>query len=150
MKSVVLCFVMVFALNITAQEKELNWLTDIEMAKQLSKSHDKPVLLYFTGSDWCAPCKKLKADFFNSERFHEKADAFVLVKVDLPRRNGLISPEQRRMNMLINQDYNKRGSFPTLVGLDADGKVLGDIIGYGRNIGTDDHFAFLDKILKQN
>ena len=57
--------------------------------------------------------------------------------------------KQRRMNMLVNQDYNKRGSFPTLVGLDANGKVLGDIIGYGRNIGTDDHFAFLDKILKQ-
>ena len=149
MKSVVLCFVMVFALNITAQEKELNWLTDIETAKQLSKTQDKPVLLYFTGSDWCAPCKKLKADFFNSERFHDQADAFVLVKVDLPRQNGLISPEQRRMNMLINQDYNKRGSFPTLVGLDADGKVLGDIIGYGRNIGTDDHFAFLEKILNK-
>jgi thioredoxin-related protein len=140
---------MVFALNITAQINDLTWHHDFEEAKQLSKTQDKPVLLYFTGSDWCSPCKKLKADFFNSERFREQADAFVLVMVDLPRRNGLITPEQKRKNMLLMQDYNKRGSFPTLVGLNADGKVLGDIIGYGRNIGTDGHFAFLEKILKQ-
>lgn len=139
----------VFTLNVYAQEDNLKWLTNFEEAKQLSKDNSKPILMYFTGSDWCSPCKKLKADFFNSEKFIQQSKEFVLLLVDLPRRNDLISAEQKRRNMLLMQDYNKRGSFPTLVGLNAEGKVLGDINGYGRNYGTDDHFAFLKKILKK-
>ena len=69
--------------------------------------------------------------------------------VDLPRRNDIITPDQKRKNMILMQDYNRRGSFPTLVGLDADGKTLGNINGYSRSFGTDDYFAFLKKILKK-
>ena len=147
-KRLVLLLFMV-AVNTYAQENKLTWMLDFEEAKQMSKDNNKPILMYFTGSDWCSPCKKLKADFFNSEKFIQQSKEFVLVLVDLPRRNDLISAEQKRMNMLLMQDYNKRGSFPTLVGLNAEGKVLGDINGYGRNYGTDDHFAFLKKVLKK-
>lgn len=139
----------VFVATIYGQENKLNWLTDFEVAKQVSKKQCKPILMYFTGSDWCAPCKMLKADFFNSEKFSIKSQEFVLLMVDLPRRNDLITPEQKRMNMLLMQDYNRRGSFPTLIGLDATGKVLGDINGYSSRSGTDDYFAFLEKIIKK-
>lgn len=132
-----------------AQESELAWLIDFEEAKQVSEEQCKPILMYFTGSDWCAPCKKLKADFFNSEKFTQKSQEFVLLMVDLPRRRDLITPEQKRKNMLLAQDYNKRGSFPTLVGLNGEGEVLDDIMGYGRSSGTKDHFAFLEKVLKK-
>ena len=135
--------------SVYSQESTLNWLTDFDEAKQISEKQKKPILMYFTGSDWCSPCKKLKKDFFNSEEFIIKSKDFVLLMVDLPRRNDLISPEQKRKNMLLMQDYNRRGSFPTLVGLKADGKVLGDINGYSESYGTGDYFRFLEKITKK-
>ena len=126
-----------------------NWLTNFDEAKQTSVKQDKPILVYFTGSDWCAPCKKLKADFFNTEKFATESQKFVLLLVDLPRRSGIISSDQKRKNMLLSQDYNKRGSFPTLVGLDSNGKVLGNINGYSRSYGTGDYYDFLKKILNK-
>ena len=149
MKRAIIIFLFFCVGNVYAQDVKLNWLTDFDEAKLSSVKLDKPILVYFTGSDWCSPCKKLKTDFFNTEKFTSESQKFVLLLVDLPRRSDIITPDQKRKNMILMQDYNRRGSFPTLVGLDADGKVLGDINGYSSSFGTDDHFAFLKKILKK-
>lgn len=138
---------MVFSLHGMAQDKPLDWFTDFEAARELSRTEDKPLLLYFTGSDWCRPCKNLKADFFNSEDFEERSKDFVLVLVDLPRNKNLITIEQRQKNMGLKVDYNKRGGFPSLVGMNADGEILGNIVGYRQSSGPGTHFAFLDEIL---
>ncbi len=149
MKKTIIIFLFICAGNAYSQDLKLNWLTDFNEAKQISAKQDKPILIYFTGSDWCAPCKKLKTDFFNTEKFVVESQKFILLMVDLPRRNDIITPDQKRKNMILMQDYNRRGSFPSLVGLDADGKTLGNINGYSRSFGTDDYFAFLKKILKK-
>jgi thioredoxin-related protein len=147
MKKIIVIVLFICAGNIYAQESKLNWLTDLDEAKQMSEEMDKPILMYFTGSDWCAPCKKLKTDFFDSEKFIKKSQRFVLLKVDLPRRSDIISQDQKRKNMLLMQKYNRRGSFPTMVGMNSEGKVLGDINGYNRAEKTDKHFVFLDEII---
>jgi thioredoxin-related protein len=132
------------------QESELEWYTDFEVAKQEAKSQDKPILMYFTGSDWCGPCKKLKADFFSSKKFLKESNVVVLLMIDLPRSRGIITAEQQRKNMLLMQRYNRRGSFPTLVGLSHEGKVITEISGYNRNRDTEKHFKFLANIISKN
>lgn len=149
MKKAIIIFLFICVGNVYAQDVKLNWLTDFDEAKLTSAKQDKPILVYFNGSDWCAPCKKLKTDFFNTEKFATESQKFVLLMVDLPRRNGIITPDQKRKNMILMQDYNRRGSFPTLVGLTSNGKVLGDINGYSKRIGTRDHFKFLEKIISK-
>jgi len=148
MNNFILLFVLVVG-SVQAQESKLNWLVNFDEAKQVSEKFDKPILMYFTGSDWCAPCKKLKADFFNTEKFVNESDKFVLLIVDMPRSSGIISAAQKRQNMLLMQKYNRRGSFPTLVGMDNEGKVLGDINGYNSLQKTDKHFAFLQDIIEK-
>ncbi|CAN0380006.1 unnamed protein product, partial [Ectocarpus sp. 4 AP-2014] len=107
---------------ISAQETaELDWVTDFETAKLLSGKQDKPILMYFTGSDWCSPCKLLKKDFFNSTEFQERADKVVLLMVDIPRRRDILSPEQLRANKELVVKYNNEGSFPLIVGLNNKG-----------------------------
>jgi len=149
-KKLILFTLLIFALNSYAQESELNWLTDFELAKQEAKAQDKPILMYFTGSDWCAPCKKLKADFFNSEKFAKASSNVVLLMIDLPRRSGIITPAQKRKNMLLMQRYNRRGSFPALVGLNFEGKILKELNGYNAQRDTSKHFEFIVDIVKQN
>ena len=148
-KKLIILLLFICVGTVYGQESKLNWLLDFDEAKQTSVKQDKPILVYFTGSDWCAPCKKLKADFFNTEKFTTESQKFVLLLVDLPRRNDIITLDQKRKNMILMQDYNRRSSFPTLIGLDADGKTLGDINGYSRSSGTDDYYDFLKKILKK-
>mmetsp|Transcript_14231 Transcript_14231/g.37687 ORF Transcript_14231/g.37687 Transcript_14231/m.37687 type:complete len:151 (+) Transcript_14231:685-1137(+) len=149
MQKLVFLFLVLISTTINAQDSQLNWLLDFDRAKNISKEQDKPILVYFTGSDWCGPCKRLKADFFSSEDFKVKANDFVLLLVDMPRRTDIITPEQRQKNIVLMKKYNKKGSFPNIFGLDSNGKVLAEISGYNMMRDTSYHFAFLDKLQKK-
>ncbi|OIQ24052.1 thioredoxin family protein [Lacinutrix sp. MedPE-SW] len=127
----------------------LNWLLDLEEAKQESVSSNKPILIYFTGSDWCGPCKLLKKDFFNTDAFEEKAKHFVLLKVDMPRRIDIITPEQKVKNKVLVKKYNKNGGYPNLVVLNKNLNVIGELSGYTFLRETDRHFAFIDGIIEK-
>ena len=46
---------------------EVNWEHSYEKAKSIAKKENKQLLIFFTGSDWCGPCKNLVADFLNQK-----------------------------------------------------------------------------------
>ena len=147
MKRIVLVFVIVFSVlpSLQAQEEAtLPWHTNLEEAMELAKEEDKLVLMYFTGSDWCRPCKHLKADFFESADFAESAKEMVLVIIDIPRRQDLLSPEQLAYNMKVLSRYNEEKTFPKILALNHKGKVKGVITGYGSLRDTSPYFKFLD------
>ncbi len=151
MKNLILIVAFAFVSSVFSQEEEmsnLNWLTDINEAKSVSSKEKKPILVYFTGSDWCPPCKMLKEDFFNSPAFEEKAKSMVLLMVDMPRRIDIISAEQKEKNIALVHKYNKNGSYPNIVALNASGKVIGEISGYTFLRETDRHDAFVDSVLE--
>jgi len=151
MKNLIALFVFAVVFNISAQDSEmvhLDWLTDIDQAKKESVQQNKPILVYFTGSDWCSPCKMLKEDFFNTEKFENKAKSFVLLLVDMPRRKDIITDAQRTKNNSVVRKYNRQGSYPTLVALNTRGNVIGELSGYTFLRETDRHYAFVDSILE--
>ncbi len=130
-----------------AQEKEstVEWLTNLEVAQEIAKKQNKPVLVYFTGSDWCTPCKMLKADFFNHPDFKQKSKSFVLVMIDYPRRIDIISESQFAYNKEVVAKYNKSRTFPKLIILNNKGKKKDEISGYSSLRDTRNHFEFLDR-----
>ena len=130
------------------EESNLNWLTDFDLAEAESVSSKKPILIYFTGSDWCGPCKMLKKDFFNTEAFETKAENFVLIKVDMPRRNDIITPEQKKKNKVLVKKYNQKGGYPNLVALNSNLNVIGELSGYTFLRETDRHFTFIDSLIE--
>ncbi|WP_397362559.1 thioredoxin family protein [Olleya sp. R77988] len=153
MKKILLLFVLCVSFTVSAQEEDedmtnLNWLTDLDEAKKEALASEKPILLYFTGSDWCAPCKMLKKDFFNTEAFEEKAEKFVLVMIDMPRRTDVISEEQLKKNEKVVSKYNASGGYPNLVALNDKLNVIGELSGYTFLRETDRHFAFVDAVLE--
>lgn len=123
----------------------LNWLTNVEEAQKISKKTNKPILLYFTGSDWCSPCKLLKKDFFDSDEFRKKSEEFVLVMIDYPRRTDIITPEQFAYNKSIVAKLNRSRTFPKLLILNHNGKAQDEISGYSSLRDTSNHFAFLNR-----
>ena len=126
----------------------LNWLTDFDEAKAISIKENKPILVYFTGSDWCSPCKMLKKDFFSTPKFEERANKMVLLMVDMPRRSDIITPEQKEKNIILVRTYNSSGGYPNLVALNDQGHIIGELGGYTFLRETDRHFAFVDSVIE--
>jgi thioredoxin-related protein len=104
-----------------------NWQTDFNKAKEIAATEDKPIVLVFQGSDWCAPCMKLDREVWSTDVFKEYAEShFVMLQADFPRkRKNALSKEQQKANALLAERYNKNGIFPFVVVLDATGKELG-------------------------
>ncbi|NND62986.1 MAG: thioredoxin family protein [Flavobacteriaceae bacterium] len=143
---IVFAFIAISSITL-AQDKSsnLNWLTNLEEAQKISKKEKKSILVYFTGSDWCTPCKMLKQDFFSSNEFSERSTDYVLVMIDYPRRIDILTEEQLEYNKKVIGKYNKEKSFPKLLMLNSQGKEKGKISGYGSLRDTGPYFDFLDK-----
>ena len=81
------------------QEKEITWHTDMNEAINKSLQTEKPLFLFFTGSDWCGWCIKLQKAVFKKPEFKKWAkENVVLVELDFPRRTkidpSIFSPAQ--------------------------------------------------------
>ena len=145
---ILLTFLTTFFVYSQDESSNLNWLLDLNEALEVSKNEQKPLLVYFTGSDWCPPCKMLKKDFFNTSEFEERANKMVLLMVDIPRRVDIITKEQKEKNIKLVRKYNKDGGYPNLVALNSNGDVIGELGGYTFLRETDRHFAFVDAVIE--
>ncbi len=112
---------------------QVNWTTDFDGSLTKAKAEKKPLLVLFTGSDWCPPCKMLHKKIFESKEFEEYAkDNIVLVKADFPKRKkNKLSPELQKNNQELARKFGVRG-FPTVLILDNDGKVIDKKVGHTR------------------
>ncbi|MCX6982126.1 MAG: thioredoxin family protein [Verrucomicrobia bacterium] len=109
---------------------EDTWLTDLPKALEQAKAQKKMVLIDFTGSDWCPPCKSLHKTVLTSVEFSKFAkDNLVLVELDFPKSKPQ-TPELKAANQELSKKYAIRG-YPTVIVLDADGKELFKKVGYG-------------------
>jgi len=115
----------VFAAGVAAvcQAEGDGWMSDMEAAKKTAAEKNRPILVDFSGSDWCGWCMKLDKEVFSTEQFKKfAADNLVLVLADFPRRKEQ-SAEQRKANDALAEKYNIEG-FPTVLLLDASGREL--------------------------
>lgn len=135
MKKIATCLLTCFAaLQLAAAEGE--WLTDFAKAKALAKSENKMVLMDFTGSDWCPPCKALHKNVLTDKEFVEFAkENLVLVEIDFPR-SKVQSDELKKANQALAKQFEIEG-YPTVVVLDSNGKQLSKKVGYGGDKASD-------------
>ena len=107
---------------VPAAEK-LTWLTDYDAAKKLAQEQKKPLLVNFTGSDWCVFCIRLKNEIFSKPEFATWAkEHVVLVELDFPRKKKL-PKELAEQNEKLQEQFAVEG-FPTVVFVGADGKEI--------------------------
>ena len=90
------------------------WLTSFDEAKQLSKEKNIPILLNFSGSDWCGPCIRMKKEIIESATFMDfAANRLILLNADFPRRKkNQLSDFQLKQNEALAEKYNPLGKFP--------------------------------------
>jgi thioredoxin-related protein len=104
------------------------WSTDYAAAIDAAAKTGRPILLNFTGSDWCVWCHRLRDEVFHTRVFTQYAgEALLLVELDFPRKKAL-PPELKKQNDSLAQTFDVEG-YPTVLLLSPEGKVLGRL-GY--------------------
>ena len=111
-KILVIAFLTLTSMSMQAQE-ELTWHTDMSKATDISIKENKPMFLFFTGSDWCGWCIRLQKEVFKTPEFIKWAkDNVVLVELDFPRKNEQ-TDAVKMQNAQLQQQLQVRG-YPTV------------------------------------
>ena len=106
------------------------WLTDFEAAKQKAAAEHKPIIMDFTGSDWCGACMHLHSTIFEKPEFDTFVkDRFILLEIDCPHGDKMPAEEKARNEALV-ESYSVH-AFPTVLVLSPEGDVLGGFLGSG-------------------
>lgn len=116
-----------------------DWLNDFEKARSIAKENNKMILVNFSGSDWCAPCIKMKKQVFDTPEFQAYADkTLVLVRADFPRhKKNQLDQAQITHNEKLAEKYNPKGKFPLTLLVDGDGNVVHEWDGF-QNMSASD------------
>ena len=116
MKKIVVLFLLTFCvIEAQAQKKveELKWHTNVNDAIKIGNKENKPLLLFFTGSDWCGWCIRLQKEVLKTPEFTKWAkENVVLVELDYPRQQYQTA-EIRKQNTELQQAFGVQG-YPTV------------------------------------
>ena len=103
------------------------WSTSYSEGLAIAKKTGKPMLVDFTGKDWCGPCMELKKNVFDTDTFKRwAAEHVILVELDYPQRPKQTTEE----NKLTARRYQIR-AYPTVLFISPDEQILGRT-GYGQ------------------
>ena len=112
MKKVFITLLVVMG-SFAVQAQELKWETDINKAIAESNKTKKPMLLFFTGSDWCGWCIRLQKEVLKTPEFATWAKKnVVLVELDYPRRTPQ-TDAIKTQNAGLQEIFGIQG-FPTI------------------------------------
>ena len=85
------------------------WTRSFEEAKELAAKDGKAILMEFTGSDWCPPCKALHKNVLSQEVFQTVKEDYILLVLDNPRDKTLVTPAEQEQYKKLSAKYQVRG-----------------------------------------
>ncbi len=117
----------------------ITWISDYQEALEQAHRDEKPLLLFFTGSDWSGWGMKMKKEILDSPQFADKVgDRFICVEIDFPKHKSLSSDESEQ-NIQLKEKLDIT-EYPRLVVLDSAEREIARL-GYspeeGEALGQD-------------
>lgn len=141
-------FLILIVLFLSSLGFSQDWKYNFENAKKIASEEGKNIVMIFSGSDWCAPCMRLEKNIWQSEEFKkESAEKWVLLKLNFPRKKAnQLSEEQTNHNRALAEKYNREGSFPLVIIMQPDGKILGKL-GF-KNVDPKEYISLMEAFEK--
>lgn len=128
-----------------AEYKPGTWTEDWALALATAKTTNLPMLVNFTGSDWCSWCIRLNDEVFSRKEFQDYATKnLILVKLDFPRR-AQQSEALKTQNQKLQGQFGVQG-YPTIVLVNEEGKEI-QRTGYQPG-GAEKYVLHLQELLK--
>ena len=118
MKYIILITSLTFAFSTVAMSQDnSNWFTSKDKAMAYAQDNSQKIMMVFSGSDWCKPCKQFKKDILTSEEFKRYAlENLTILYLDFPaRKKNLLSKEATAQNESLAEQFNKSGTFPKII-----------------------------------
>lgn len=124
----------VFAWQDDAAEEEHGhhegWTVSLKEATSTAAAEEKDILMEFTGSDWCPPCKALYKNVISTDYFAQEAPQdFVLLLLDSPRDKSHQTEAEIAQYKELSGKYNIEG-VPTIILSDTKGRPYAKMVGY--------------------
>lgn len=125
-----------------------DWKVSYAEALTYAKEKSKPIILVFSGSDWCGPCIKLDKTVWQSDDFKSYANEhYILYRADFPRKKAnRLSKDLTAQNGMLAERFNPKGHFPLVVLLDGEEQLLGTT-GY-KKATPKEYISHLNTFLK--
>ena len=101
------------------------WVSTWAEAVEVSKATDKPIMLMFTGSDWCLWCQKLEQEVFQRPEFNQWSDRVIKIRIDFPEAYELPKQTTAQNEVLKNWYSDFVTSYPTCLFVEPTGRVIG-------------------------
>ena len=135
------------SLGAAEKSKPSLWFEDYAQARKLATEKKRPILMLFSGSDWCPPCIRLEKEVFQQKPFADFAASgkVILFWADFPRtkkQNSKIAAQNRQ----LMQVYRVNG-VPSVILTDPSGKEFART-GY-RPGGAQSYVEHLDHLLEK-
>jgi thioredoxin-related protein len=124
------------------------WTMDIEAARKVAAEKKLPLLLNFTGSDWCGWCKLMDKQVFSQAAWQAYVKPNVmLVWIDFPNDKTLVPEKYVARNKSLSEQYDVEG-YPAYVILDDDGITRLGQLGADRDSTPEVFIAKLKAVLE--
>lgn len=119
-------FIFILLLNLTILVSELAGQQSKSPTEifRIASETNKPVLLIFSGSDWCIPCIRLQKKIFSDSLFKRFAEEqLILLIADFPQQK-VNRQEHTKWNEELAKEFNPEGTFPLLILLRPDRTIV--------------------------
>ncbi len=154
MKTGIACLASLLTLAAAAAEKPATegavpgqWTMDMDAAKKVAAEKKLPLLLNFTGSDWCGWCKHMDKEVFSKDAWGAYAkDNLVLVWIDFPNDKTLVPDKFVARNKSLSESYGVEG-YPTYIVLDDDGQTKLGQLGADQEISPEKFIGSIKNLL---
>ena len=131
-----------YAQSRPAYSQRIHWLDHYDTATSQARQTSQPILILFTGTNWCPACIKLEKQVLSNSRFAQTlADRLIFLKAEFPSYTAE-SMEASVFYPLLNR--YQVSSFPTMVVVNASGQLLFEVPYQNADVD-----AYLQEILSK-
>lgn len=125
------------------------WTQDLTAATEYANDNDLPIMIMFTGSDWCYWCKVMDGSVFQGNGFFDWAkDNMVLVAINFPRDKSMVPLEYQIRNQQLGKEFKIRG-VPSYIFLKPNGKTEIGRLGAGKDKTSKSFIQEINQLLNQ-
>ena len=124
------------------------WTQDTDAGFALAKEAGLPILLNFTGSDWCYWCKLMDRRVFSSLAWRNWASQkkIVLLWVDFPQDKSMVPAAQQPKNRALSEKFGVRG-YPTYYVVAPDGETVWGRLGASQDATAAEFCGSVDECI---
>ncbi|MGN0854366.1 MAG: thioredoxin fold domain-containing protein [Kiritimatiellia bacterium] len=124
MKKILMVLALAPMMGLAKTSTPKGFTDNMDDAFAAAKASGRYVYACFSGSDWCGWCKKLDKEVFAHKEFLDGVtNDYVLVFIDNPSNQDVLSEHAKKNNRALTEKYEIRG-FPSAIIFSPEGEQL--------------------------